>query len=52
MSDFESLENKLDKWFSKSFDELPSALKGPVIADFKPFSWDELSPEQLRSLAN
>lgn len=52
MSDFESIEKKLDGWFSKSFHELPSPLKRLVIPSFKPFSWDDLSPNQRRSLTN
>lgn len=52
MSDFESLEKKLEGWFSKSFHELPSPLKRLVIPGFKPFSWDDLSPDQRRTLTN
>ena len=52
MSDFRFIEKKLDKWFSKSFHELPSALKRLVIAEFRLFTWDNLSPEQRRSYAN
>lgn len=51
MPNFESLEKRLDGWFSKSFDELPGLLKRIVIPKFQPFGWDNLDPDQRRSLA-
>jgi hypothetical protein len=52
MPDFESFENKLDKWFGRSFHDLPSDLRRLVIPSFLPFGWDNLSPAQRRSLAS
>lgn len=52
MPDFESLEAKLEKWFGESSHELPASLRALVMSAFEPFSWDELSPDQRRSLTN
>lgn len=51
MAAYNSLEQVLDGWFGCSFAELPNPLKRRVIADFHHFKWDELSPDQRRSLA-
>lgn len=49
--EWESLTAALASCFKKSFHDLPNPLRRRVIYDFKPFSWDELHPDQRRSLA-
>ncbi len=49
--DWDSLTDALEGWFKKSFHDLPNPLRRRVISDFRPFSWNDLPPDQRRSLA-
>lgn len=50
MTNFEPLEEKLDIWFDKPLNTLPYPLRHVAIAGLSPFTWDELSTEQRRSV--
>lgn len=48
---FESLAATLHQWFDKPLAGLPAQLRARVERDFFPMPWDELAPEQRRSMA-
>lgn len=48
---FESLTLALEHWFEKTRDELPATLRHRVDDKLFPMPWDELSPDQRRSVA-
>ena len=48
---FESLTVALDVWFDKPQDELPDEQRYRVETDFFPMPWNDLSPDQRRSVA-
>jgi hypothetical protein len=49
---FESLNVALGNWFDKPLTSLPTVLQQRVEKDFFPLSWESLSVEQRRELAN
>lgn len=51
MNVYDSLEKALDAWFGRSFNELPNPLRRRVIADFLVANWDNLTPDERRSVA-
>lgn len=48
---FNSLIVALDVWFDKPMEGLPDELRHRVETDFSPMPWDNLSPDQRRSVA-
>ncbi|MBV1930488.1 MAG: hypothetical protein KUG71_02125 [Porticoccaceae bacterium] len=51
MTAFDSLVTVLDGWFETSLADLPDELSQRVQSDFFPMTWDELIPDQRRSVA-
>jgi len=51
MSDFDSLTTALEDWFDKPLCDLPEAVRERIKQDFFPMPWDDLSPDQRRSVA-
>ncbi len=48
---FESLTVALEVWFDKPNEDMPDELRHRVETDFSPMPWDDLSPDQRRSVA-
>lgn len=48
---FESLEAALEGWFDRPLAELPDALRHRVETDYSPMPWDNVSPDNRRSVA-
>ena len=51
MSGREPLADMLEPWFDTQLRELPKAIQERIEADFFPMPWDQLSPEQRRTVA-
>ncbi len=51
MSEFDSLTLALEEWFDRPLGDLPEALRLRAGKELKPHRWDELAPEQRRTLA-
>lgn len=48
---FASLAVALDVWFDKPNEDMPDELRHRVETDFSPMPWNDLSPDQRRSVA-
>lgn len=48
---FVSLAEVLEEWFDKPIEGLPDEQRRRVEKDFSPLPWDQLSPDQRRSVA-
>lgn len=52
MSEFDSLTFALEKWFDKPLSAIPREAQERIERDFRPMPWDDLSPDQRRSVAH
>jgi hypothetical protein len=52
MDDFDSLVTALEGWFEKQLCDLPDELRQRTQRDLFPMTWDELYPDQRRSIAH
>lgn len=51
MSDFNSLTLALEEWLDKSLSDMPDEVRQRIKQDFGPIPWDDLNPDQRRSVA-
>ncbi|GEM_PF-2016426 len=51
MSDFNSLTFALEEWFDKPLSDIPGKVQKLIKQDFSPMPWDDLHPDQRRSVA-
>ena len=50
MSTFDSLTLAFEEWFDRSVGDLPEALRLRAEQELKPFRWEDLSPDQRRTV--
>lgn len=51
MAPFDSLTLAFEEWFDRPLGDLPEALRARADVALKPFRWEDLTPEQRRTVA-